>query len=234
MSRKEADEFNSEVQKITERYERRRTLNKDNPGDPHIISILSEKNKTLNKWIKLLPDDPDKLKLIEIGCGNGNNLLQLIKIGFNPLNLTANELLEDRVKAAKKNLPASIKLYSGNALELNLPVERFDVVYQSMVFSSILNKEFRFSLAKKMWEWVKPGGGILWYDFIYNNPFNKDVNGIPFKEIKQLFPEGKITRWKITLAPPLARKVCKINPVLYDIFNIIPLFRTHLFCWIKK
>jgi hypothetical protein len=30
---------------------------------------------------------------------------------------------------------------------------------------------------------VKPGGIILWHDFVYNNPGNKDLKGSPKKEI---------------------------------------------------
>jgi len=39
---------------------------------------------------------------------------------------------------------------------------------------------------------------------IYNNPCNPDVRGVPLHRIRQLFPEGKIHHWKLTLAPPSA------------------------------
>lgn len=85
-----------------------------------------------------------------------------------------------------------------------------------------------------MWDLVKPGGGVLWYDFIYDNPKNPDVKGVPVSQISELFPRGKLTVWHITLAPPIARRVTKIHPCLYSILNIIPLFRTHVLCWIEK
>ena len=30
-----------------------------------------------------------------------------------------------------------------------------------------------------MWAAVKPGGGVLWYDFTVDNPRNADVRGVP-------------------------------------------------------
>ena len=74
----------------------------------------------------------------------------------------------------------------------------------------------------------------MWYDFIYDNPKNKDVNGIPLKEIKELFPEAKIQYWSLTLAPPISRLITKIHPSLYNIFNAFPFLRTHILCWIEK
>ena len=103
-----------------------------------------------------------------------------------------------------------------------------------MVFSSILDDEFSKALAKKIWELLKTEGGILWYDVIYNNPSNKDVRGISFNMIKNLFPEAKIIKYKISLAPPIARMVTKIDDKLYNIFSSLSILRTHLLCWISK
>ncbi|NWF90652.1 MAG: class I SAM-dependent methyltransferase, partial [Ignavibacteriaceae bacterium] len=170
----------------------------------------------------------------EIGCGTGLNLLKFVELGFNPKNIIGNELLHDRALDAKKNVPKEIKILEGNALDLDLPNDFFDIVFQSTVFSSILNINFRKELSLKLWQLVKPGGGILWYDFTYNNPSNKDVSGIKLKVLKQLFPEGKMKFWRLTLAPPIGRLVVKIHPSLYTFFNIFPFLKTHVLCWIEK
>ena len=85
-----------------------------------------------------------------------------------------------------------------------------------------------------MWALVKPGGGVLWYDFVYNNPRNPDVRGVPLKHIRELFPRGKIYSWRITLAPPISRRVTRLHPALYAVFNLFPILRTHVLCWIQK
>jgi hypothetical protein len=38
----------------------------------------------------------------------------------------------------------------------------------------------------------------------------------------------------VTLAPPLARAVCRGHPALYPAFNALPLLRTHALAWIGK
>ena len=110
--------------------------------------------------------------------------------------------------------------------------EEFDVALQSTVFSSILDENFRKALANKMWDMLKPGGIILSYDFTYNNPNNKDVRKLTRREIENLFPNHKGIRLKkVTLAPPIARKIGKF----YNMVNFVcPMLRTHLIAAIKK
>jgi hypothetical protein len=153
-------------------------------------------------------------------------------------NLVGNELLEERAEMARRRLPEGIKILVGDAAEINLDEGPFDVVYQSTVFTSILDDGFQQKLADRMWALVKPVGGVLWYDFIFNNPRNPDVRGVPLKRIRELFPQGIMDSWRITLAPPISRRVCwlvcRIHPALYSLFNLFPFLRTHCLCWIQK
>jgi SAM-dependent methyltransferase len=193
-----------------------------------------EKFRTLIKWVNKCKIVPVDTKLLEIGCGNGLNILYFMQLGFQPKNIAVNELIESRLIQAKEILPSYVTFYPGNAINMAIKSGSFDIVSQSMVFSSILNKNFRAELAEKMWDWVKPGGGVLWYDFIYNNPFNKDVEGIPVSDVFKLFPGSEYFKWKITLAPPLSRLVAGIHPFLYTIFSKMRIPRTHYLIYIKK
>ncbi|MFD0680810.1 MULTISPECIES: class I SAM-dependent methyltransferase [unclassified Paenibacillus] len=228
----------NEVQKIQERYKRRNDINEESLYsflNPEVYFSQQEKERALIRWIKyskLLPIS--EVKLLEVGCGSGGNLLQFIKIGFSPENLVGNELLEERCKHARHYLPEAVSLILGDASNLDLKESSFDVVLQSTVFTSILDYEFQQKLAKHMWSLVKPGGGVLWYDFVYNNPNNSDVRGVSVSNIQKLFPDGKIKTWRLTLAPPISRRVTKLHPSMYSICNLIPLLRTHVLCWIQK
>jgi len=176
----------------------------------------------------------DRRTVLEVGCGHGGNLLELLHLGFAPENLCGNELLPERLSVARSRLPAGTGLLAGDASKLDLPEVSFDVVLQSTVFTSILNPAFQAGLAARMWTLVKPGGGVLWYDFVYDNPRNPDVKGVPLRRVRQLFPEARI-RWnRVTLAPPISRAVTRIHPALYAMFGAVPLLRTHLLCWIGK
>jgi hypothetical protein len=75
---------------------------------------------------------------------------------------------------------------------------------------------------------------VLWYDFTVDNPRNPDVRGVPLDEVRALFPQARISARRVTLAPPLARAVCRLSPSLYPLLNAVPLLRTHVLAWIEK
>jgi hypothetical protein len=58
--------------------------------------------------------------------------------------------------------------------------------------------------------------------------------GVTVRRIHELFPEGNISVQKVTLAPPIARRVVPVHPALYSVFNAFPFQRTHVLCYIKK
>lgn len=178
--------------------------------------------------------DLAKLRLAEVGAGTGGNLLELLRVGFVPENLIGVELLPERAEAARHTLPTALRFEQGDATALTVETGSLDVVYQSVVFSSLLDDAFRQRLAQAMWRWVKPGGGVLWYDFTYNNPANPDVRGVPLSKVRELFPEGRLRAQRVTLAPPIARRVAAVHPSLYAWFNLLPLLRTHLLVWVSK
>ena len=178
--------------------------------------------------------DLGETRLLEVGCGNGGNLLEFLRMGCTAENLIGLELLPDRAARARRALPSGVSVMPGDALVADVAPASQDLVFQAVVFSSLLDDDFQQRLADAMWRWIKPGGALLWYDFVYDNPSNRDVRGVPLKRIRELFPQGRIDARRVTLAPPIARRVCRIHPSLYTVFNALPLLRTHLLCWIEK
>lgn len=174
------------------------------------------------------------LRLVDVGCGFGGHLLDFLRFGFTPDNLSGIELLPERAEGARRRLPADVRIREGDASTAGLAPESQDIVFQSVVFSSLLDDRLQEELAASMWHWVKPGGGVFWYDFTYDNPWNKDVRGVPVRRIKELFPDGRIVVRRVTLAPPISRRVCRIYAPAYHLFNIAPFLRTHVLCWIAK
>src|SRR3954467_4319018 len=172
----------TETELVRERYVRRELAGRSSvygPFKPSTYMPDQERTRALIAWVNECGIAPvETRRVLEVGCGSGVNLLQLIAFGFAPENLVGNELLEDRIEIARRRLPSALELHTGDAARLDLPDESFDVVFQSTVFTSILDSDFRSTLAQKMWSLVKPGGGILWYDFMFNNPRNRDVRGV--------------------------------------------------------
>ena len=225
----------AEVQAVAERYARRNVGDLYSMLRPDVWMSLQERQREILRLLSRYgPGTLRDLRLFEVGCGTGGNLLDFLRMGFDARNLVGNELLPDRMDQARRTLPKDIALFEGDATELQFNADSYDVICAFVVFSSLLDDAFQERLAAKLWEWLRPGGAILWYDFIYDNPSNSDVRGVPVKRIHQLFPRARTTVTRVTLAPPIARRVCRVHPALYTVFAALPPLRTHVLCWISK
>ena len=171
---------------------------------------------------------------IEVGCGAGGNLLELLRLGCMPERLTGIEFLPERAAHARHVLPAALRLIEGDATQADIPPGSQHLVLQSTVFSSLLDTATRTALAAAMWRWLAPGGAVLWYDLRVNNPRNADVRGVQLTEVRALFPQARVHARRVTLAPPLARAVCRVSSSLYPLLNAVPFLRTHVLAWIEK
>ena len=228
--------MNDEIKGMVERYARRAGLeDRYSPLRAEVVAARHDRERALGRlFARHLVRAPSALDVLEVGCGQGDNLLELLRWGFVPTRLVGNELLPERAAAARSRLPAAVQVLEGDATQLAMAPAQFDIVLQSTVFSSILDDAFQQRLADKMWGWVKPGGAVLWYDFTFNNPRNADVRGVPLRRVQALFPQAQLHHRRVTLAPPLARVLCRWHPALYTLFNSLPPLRTHVLAWLAK
>jgi SAM-dependent methyltransferase len=174
-------------------------------------------------------------RIVEVGCGGGGNLLDLLRVGASADGLTGIELLPERVAAARACLPAALALIEGDATAAPVAPGSQDVVLAFTVFSSLLEDAPQAQLAAAVWRWVKPGGGVLWYDFAVDNPRNPDVRGVPIRRLRALFPEARLIVRRVTLAPPLARALARLHPKLVaPLAACLPFLRTHRLVWARK
>jgi len=224
-----------ETQAIVQRYARRAPGNLYDPLRPEVWQAAQERQRALMALLARHLHRPlAELDLLEVGCGGGDNLLDWLRLGCSPARVAGNELLPERAATARGRLPAATCVLEGDALQLPLAPASLDLVHQSTVFSSILDDGFQQRLAERMWQWLRPGGAVVWYDFTVDNPRNPDVRGVPLSRVRQLFPAGRIDVRRVTLAPPIARRVVRLHPAAWRVFNTLPLLRTHVLAWIEK
>ncbi len=217
------------IKKNYEEYKSNPTVAKNHTYTEYINQVTKERQNLYKQIILSKFKKSEELELLEVGAGSGSNLASFKNLGLLDKNIYANELLEDRVKDLKTNSP-NVNILPGDALQLSYE-NKFDIVFQSTVFTSILNADFKKQFANKLWNMTKQNGIILWYDFIYDNPKNKSVKGINKSEIKLLFKDStKIEFHKVTLAPPIGRRFQK----LYSLLNSFSFLRTHIVAVIHK
>jgi SAM-dependent methyltransferase len=228
----------TEAEAVVDRYARRTREGLDARYSllrPEVWQTLHERQREmLAMFARHGATDLMAMRLTEVGCGSGGNLLELLRMGFAPAHLTGLELLPERHVVARQVLPPSTSVWLCDATEAGIDPGSQDLVLQSTVFSSLLDDGYQQNLAATMWRWLKPGGAIVWYDMAVNNPSNPDVRGVPASRLRALFPQGRIDVRRVTLAPPLARAVCRVHPALYTLFNLLPPLRTHRLAWIAK
>jgi SAM-dependent methyltransferase len=225
----------SEADAVAQRFARRGGAERYNPLRPDVWQTLQERQRALLGLLAAAGiSDVSTLRLREVGCGSGGNLLELLRLGFAPANLSGIELLPERLALARAVLPEALRLHGGDALQAPMADASLDIVLVATVFSSLLDDAYQQRLAETMWRWLKPGGAVLCYDFTVNNPRNRDVRAVPLARLRALFPQGRMRHRRVTLAPPLARGVTRLHPALYRWFSALPWLRTHVLVWIDK
>ena len=170
--------------------------------------------------------------IIDVGCGNGALLRDLVRLGADPERCHGIDLLPDRIETARDSDPR-MTLEPGDGSALPYPDASFDIALQFTLLSSILDASMRRAIATATMRVLRPGGVLIWYDFIWN-PGNSDVRGIGVSELRRLYPNAHIDARRATLAPPITRRLARISPALCRALEALPLLRSHYLVAVRK
>jgi ubiquinone/menaquinone biosynthesis C-methylase UbiE len=121
----------------------------------------------------------------------------------------------------------------GNAADLPWPDASFDIVSQFTTFTSILAASDRERAAEEVHRVLRPDGTLVWYDF-WVNPTNKNTRPISAAGVRRLFPGFVGTIRRLTLAPPIARRIAPRSLLLASLLQELSPFQTHLLGVLKK
>jgi ubiquinone/menaquinone biosynthesis C-methylase UbiE len=111
--------------------------------------------------------------------------------------------------------------------------QSFDILLQFTVLSSILDSKLRRNICEEMLRVLRPSGLILSYDF-WINPVNSQTRPLKREEIRALFPNCEVTFQRITLAPPIARRLVPFSWGLSHFLESLKIFNTHYLAAISK
>lgn len=164
-------------------------------------------------------------RILEVGCGAGNVLRELLSFGAAPQYLYGVDLLDWRVAEAKALSP-HLPLACADGQNLPYSDDWFDLVLQYTVFTSILDDSVKRNIAQEMLRVLKPNGPILWYDY-WLNPTNPHAKGIRPPEIRALFPGSRFAFHRVTLAPPITRWLAPSSWLACYVLERLRIFNTH-------
>ena len=229
-------ETEAESRRIIAEYERRE---RDMPSDfyalyhPHNLFVRQEHERLLLTCLRRAKMVPlSERRVLEVGCGNGDWLTIFENFGVRRENLAGIELGAERVESAFRRLPGS-DIRSGDAAQLPWEDQSFDILFQRMMFTSILDPNVRRGAAAEMVRVTRPGGAIIWVDF-FINPRNPQVCCLGRADIRALFPGWRATLYRTTLAPPLSRRAVKVSWSLARALERLRVFNTFYFGFLQR
>lgn len=190
------------------------------------LFVVQQRERAVMKALKHQNiEEINNKQILEIGCGGGGVLSEFLRYGANSHQLVGIDLLFNRLGDAHKRLSLS-SLVNADGQALPFSSGSFDLVMQFTAFSSLLDDGVKENIAKDMLRVLKPNGLILWYDF-WLNPFNKQTKGIRPNEIRTLFSNCSFRFYKITLAPPIARRIIPISWGMALFLESLKVFNSH-------
>ena len=224
----------AEARRLAAAYAGREAAVHDSPSDPAQRWTLADRERrTLALLSRESLGSLANTRILEVGCGTGTWLRDLVRWGASPLNVFGVEILPARAAEARRSVAPGVTVLDGDIAALEFPDASFDLVIQSTVFSSILDPERRRRTAAEMRRVLRPDGLILWYDLAMDNPRNPNVRGVSRAGISSLFPGCRVLAERITLAPPIARALAPHAPWACTLLNAFPFLRTHLLSAIR-
>jgi SAM-dependent methyltransferase len=206
---------------------KRRAWAADNPGN---IAIRSELRELALR--RSAPQLEGGGRILDLGCGGGWWLRQLIEVGVEPGRLHGVDLLAERVETARA-VAAGADIRRADARDLPFDDRSFELAFAFTVLSSLLDRgAVQIALAEAS-RVLTPGGLLLCYEPRLPNPLNPETRRISLRELRSVLPgEPKVT--PLTVLPALARRLGSRTDRLYPpLARLRPLLSHRLIAWTK-
>jgi len=201
---------------------------------PDIVRQTAARARVLADLLPLtVGRDLSAVRALDVGCGGGAFLRQLIDWGAQPAHLAGTELQQDRLDQARARTAHGVRWHLGG-LDV-FPDACMDLVSAHTVFSSILDEDLRRSLAGEMWRVLRPGGWTMIFDVRYASPRNAHVRKVTDVELLRFWPAANRHYRTLVLAPALGRSLAALPWLIPEtLATLLPPLRSHFLYMARK
>jgi len=191
------------------------------------------------KWEELRPILTEQglprpgARVLDLGAGTGPDCVEMDRLGWERAGIVALDLVAPYLRVARTRLPG-LPAAVADASKLPIGDATVDLVFQSTMISSVLDRRRRSAIYAETARVLKPGGAFVSYDTRYPNPWNRHTRPVRPAELTRAFPGWRIRFRTLTLLPPLMRRLAPISAGLCRAAERFPPLRSHLLaCAVK-
>lgn len=202
--------------------------------EPDNVSEAAARSRVLARLLACtVGKDLSAVRVLDVGCGNGGFLRQLIDWGATPAHLAGTELQQDRLDHARLHTAPGVRWHLGQLDAF--PDNSMDLVCAQTVFSAILDEDQRRKLADEMWRVLKPGGWTMILDVRYSSPRNTGIRKVTDVELLRFWPTDERLYRTLILASPLSRIMSRLPWLVPEMLSAcVPLLRSHFVYMARK
>jgi len=179
----------------------------------------------LIRALSSLEHDPKTARVLDVGCGGGADLYQLLRLGYSPTLITGMDIQTDRLEEAKRLYP-HIRWINGDATQIAFENGIFDLILESGMFTTLPDDTVRSAIASEMVRVCQSGEYLVLADWWTPKPGDSNYEALTKREVRKLFAVGRETELvgihKGALVPPVGRFLSKYAAWLY--FPVAKLF----------
>lgn len=187
-------------------------------GNPEVLFQVLGLERSFIQASRAILNETGNAKVLDVGCGGGGDLFQLLRIGYRAENITGIEVQADRLESARKLYPA-IRFIHGDASKTDFSEGEFDLVFESTMFATLPDDKVREGIAAEMLRVCKSGGYLLLLDWRTHKPGDPNYKALTRREVKKLFRVGADTEivgvYPGALVPPVGRFLSAHLPSVY-------------------
>jgi SAM-dependent methyltransferase len=201
---------------------------------PDIVRQSTARSRVLADLLPLtVGRDLSAIRALDVGCGNGSFLRQLIDWGAQPAHLAGTELQQERLDQARVRTAHGVRWHLGG-LDV-FPDASMDLVSAHTVFSAILDDDLRRDMAAQMWRVLRPGGWTMIFDFRYGSQHNAHLRKVTDIELLRFWPAANRHYRTLVLVPPVGRTLAALPWLIPELLAaLVPPLRSHFIYMARK